>query len=128
MGLGGVVSPGHLHLIALDEDVASTRAAPPCRRPGCESAALDKLGFCAACRASYNFESARRRRFVDAVVDRLVTAGDPLFAIFGSLRPRRFGAHVLAHLEDLDARDLHVPASAVNDYLAELDEAARETA
>jgi hypothetical protein len=83
------------------------------------------LGFCTSCGLSYIAQRARRRRFVEAVCARLIAAGDPVFAVFGAARPRCFGAHVAAHLVELEARDVHVPPAAVRDYIEELDERAR---
>ena len=100
---------------------ASPRA---CRVAGCSASAQGRLGFCAVCERRYEAVAARRSLLVDALCQRLAAMGDPLFAVFGSRR-RDFGAHVLAHLEEMNAIDLHVPAAAVQDFVAELDAAAR---
>lgn len=45
-----------------------------------------------------------------------------MFTAFGG-RPLAFGAHVVAHLEELQAEACHVPPEAVADYVREIDEA-----
>ncbi len=119
------MSQNRLHLLESPAGPAPSPPAAPCRRPGCATlAAPGPLGFCPKCLVRYRTTVVRRRRLVDAVCARL--AGDPLFVAFGG-RPRAFGSHVVAHLEELDAQSLHVPRGAVEDYVAELDETARST-
>lgn len=67
-----------------------------------------------------------RSRLVEALCAKLASLGDPLYVAFGTRR-KELGAHVLAHLEELDTIALRVPASAVEDLVAELDARARET-
>lgn len=117
-----------LHLLAdSPSQEAGVPACPPCRISGCAAPAVVGLGFCSACRARYEARTTRRWRFIDLVCARLSAAGDPLFAVFGN-GPRAFGAHVVAHLEELDGDRVHVPAAAVRDYVEELDELARRSA
>lgn len=103
----------------------SDRPAPACRVPGCAVAAQGELGFCAVCECRYEAVTARRGRMVEALCRRLAALGDPLYAAFGSRR-KELGAHVLAHLEELNAVDLHVPPAAVEDFVAELDTRAQD--
>lgn len=98
---------------------------PACRVPGCAVRAQGHLGFCAVCERRYEAVTARRGRLIDALCTELAALGDPLYVAFGA-RHADFGAHVLAHLEELDAIDLHVPAAAVEDFVAELDARAQE--
>jgi len=69
--------------------------------------------------------TAHRGGLVEALCTGLAALGDPLYAAFGARRGE-FGAHVLAHLEELNAIDLHVPAAAVEDFVAELDARAQD--
>lgn len=116
-----------LHLLPGDPEGPTTTTPPPaaCRRSGCTASAEGPLGFCAACQRRYDHATARRGWLVEALCTRLAQIGDPLFAAFGARRAD-FGAHVLAHLEELDAIELRVPETAVEDFVAELDSRARE--
>lgn len=96
------------------------RAGSSCRASGCAASAQGGLGFCSVCERRYDAVTARRGRLIEALCTRLAALGDPLYAAFGT-RPEDFGAHVLAHLEELEAIDLHVPAAAIEDFVAELD-------
>lgn len=82
------------------------------------------LGFCAACEVGYLARRLTRQRLATTVCARLRAVGDPLFAVFGG-RPHAFGAHVVAHLEELQAEVCHVPRAAVADYVQEIDEERR---
>ncbi|MDQ3630037.1 MAG: hypothetical protein M3417_01915 [Actinomycetota bacterium] len=62
---------------------------------------------------------------VEALCTALAALGDPLYAVFGARR-NDLGAHVLAHLEELNAIEVHVPATAVEDFVAELDARVQE--
>ncbi|MEJ7894463.1 MAG: hypothetical protein WKF94_17670 [Solirubrobacteraceae bacterium] len=84
------------------------------------SRAQGRLGFCAVCQGRYEAIAARRGQLVEALCTKLVALGDPRFLAFGG-RWRDLGSHVLAHLEELDTMELHVPAAAVEDFVAELD-------
>ncbi len=55
----------------------------------------------------------------------LAALGDPLYTALGARR-KELGAHVLAHLEELNAIEVYVPAAAVEDFVAELDARAQE--
>lgn len=96
-----------------------------CRVPGCAGRAQGRLGFCAECERRYEAVTVLRSRLVEALCAKLASLGDPLYAVFGTRR-KELGAHVLAHLEELNAMDLHVPASAVEDLVAELDARAQD--
>lgn len=98
-----------------------------CRCVGCAALASDQLGFCAPCRLVYDEGTARRWRFVQGVCARLAAGGDPLFAAFSG-RSAAFGAHVAGHLEASNADSVHVPAEAIEDYVAEIDEIASRIA
>jgi len=116
----------HLHLLTEGDALRLGPIAPTlplCRRPGCAADAGAGLGFCSSCRDRYDLNAARRWRLTDVVCARLAASGNPLFAVFGN-RARPFGAHVLAHLEESDARRVHVPEAAVRDYVDELDDVA----
>jgi len=99
--------------------------AVACRVPGCAGRAQGRLGFCAVCERRYEAITLLRGQLVEALCAKLATLGDPLYAAFGTRR-KELGAHVLAHLEELNAIDLRVPASAVEDLVAELDARAHE--
>ena len=110
----------------LPDDALDDRGGPTaCRVPGCASLARGRLGFCRSCDRRYHYAVVRRGRLVDALCARLRTVGDPVFAAFGGQR-HDLGAHVLAHLEELDALNVHVPDGAIEDYVAELDSRLRE--
>ena len=114
-----------LRLVSRDDPLPSAGVAAACRVAGCALAAGGQLGFCATCERRYRAGTARRGRLAEALGAHLAALGNPLAIVFGARR-RDFGAHVLAHLEELDGTDLHVPAAAVDDYLAELDARAWE--
>ncbi|CAA9518810.1 MAG: hypothetical protein AVDCRST_MAG53-3161 [uncultured Solirubrobacteraceae bacterium] len=62
---------------------------------------------------------------VELLCAALAALGDPLYTAFGARR-KELGAHVLAHLEELNAIEVYVPAAAVEDFVAELDARAQE--
>ncbi len=111
--------------LLLDDRHEPSPVLAACRVAGCAGPTHGELGFCAVCQLRYEAITARRGRLVEALCARLGAIGDPLFAVFGGQRGE-FGAHVLAHLEELNAIDLHVPAAAVEDFVDELDDRARE--
>lgn len=80
------------------------------------------LGFCGPCEVGYHAGRHTRQRLIATVCSRLRAVGDPVFTAFGG-RPLAFGAHVVAHLEELQAEACHVPPEAVADYVREIDEA-----
>lgn len=63
-----------------------------------------------------------RQRLIASVCARLRAIGDPKFVVFG-FRTHVLGAHVVAHLEELEADACYVPPEAVADYIREIDEA-----
>jgi len=118
--------PGNaLHLLPDPGSSECDAGVAACRVPGCAGRAQGRLGFCSICERRYEAVTARRGRLVEALCRRLAAIGDPLYAAFGTRR-KELGAHVLAHLEELNAIDLHVPASAVEDFVAELDARAQQ--
>lgn len=119
-----VVRNPHLHLLPSTGDQGPASDPPGCRVAGCTAAATARLGFCAACALRYDAIALRRGRLVEGLCARLGSIGDPLYAAFGSRR-RELGAHVLAHLEEMNAIDLHVPRAAVADLIGEIDAHAR---
>lgn len=120
MVLGQSVAQRDLHLLDAAGTAGSTRAV--CRRVGCATPGAEPLGFCWSCEAGYRAQRVTRGHLVATVCARLAAVGDPWFTVFGH-RQRAFGAHVVAHLEELEARSCHVPPGAIADYVQELDEA-----
>lgn len=114
-----------LHLLPEEGPAECNSRASACRVPGCAAEALGRLRFCVVCERSYEAVTAHRGGLVEALCAALAALGDPLYAAFGARR-KELGAHVLAHLEELDTIDVHVPAAAVEDFVAELDARARE--
>lgn len=111
-------------MLASGGDHGPPRDTPGCRVRDCTGAARSRLGFCAVCQLRYDAVAVRRGRFIEALCAKLGAIGDPRFAAFGS-RGQELGAHVLAHLEEMNAIDLHVPGAAVCDLVDELDARAR---
>ncbi len=114
-----------LRLLPDDEGYARDAGAPACRVPGCAVGAQRQLGSCAVCERRYQAVKMLRGGVVEALCTKLAAVGDPLHAAFGGRRTE-FGARVLAHFEGFNAIDLHVPAAAVEDFVAELDARAQE--
>lgn len=121
-----VVPDNLLRILPATGSLEGSTAIATCRVPGCAAGRVrGQLGFCAVCALRYEAARSLRGGMAETLCTKLAALGDPHYAVFGACR-KDFGEHVLAHLEELSAIDLHVPVAAIEDLVAELDARARQ--